>query len=1091
MPRSVAGLRLALSLALSALFAVACGGDTSGDGISVAPCGGCGLGQVCDEATNMCVPIGDSSNSPNNDMDGGMEDEDVVDPEDETPEDKTCAVDEDCEEATDYCNLSGMNDEGVCEEGCREGGCAEGEVCNLETRVCEDEPEMGCQGDDDCPEGQTCNVETGECEGTACESDEECGDGEFCDESGFCAPGCGDDADCPEGQTCQDNVCAGLACAEDADCPEDQFCDEALEACDFGCRDDEGCEDGQICLDNSCTEGCREDGDCLAGTYCEEETSACEQGCRSDDECLEDESCLPVEIDEEGTVRQRCVPTPCSQDVDCPDAEFCDIPEDADEGVCAFGCRQGGCPEGQLCDTEDRVCVEEPCEGTEDCPEGSYCEQDFDPPACVPGCDSDEQCDGQPCDLETNTCGCSETADCNDGEVCSLGQCIPACLGQEDCGEGFFCEVETGFCLEGCLDDELEPNDDVNAALPLAEGSYELRMCYEARIGEDFADCFTIALNEDDTLSASLTFSHADGNLDMALYDVNEVALRQAQSTDDNETLSFQAPQAGDFVLCVEPQGGAFESTYGLSFTIDEALGCLDDLNEANNDDVCEDVTDDPINIVINEEFVIGNRTICEEDRDFIAVPMITGQRLDVTLTRTFGDEDLDVRMLGEDCSSILAQTTNIGDVRNLSFQAPADGIFTLEVFGELADFTGSYELSLLLSAGEARCRDDIINDLPVEPNQDADTSTILRPNRDEPLRADNLFVCADDEDWYRVLIDVPSDVIRATISQGVNDVPLEVTIFDTDGVTALDTANEPSPSKSAETLPLAQTGVYFIRVRGTDEVPEAGVNYSLNLLVAGNSECLPDEFEPNNIINTAALISSGTYQATMCRSDLFEADYYKLQLNPGDEVTITIEYDHSLLQFIDALPTILYGPGGEFDFRDFTLRDGDTNTDVLSGGSFLVTPNDGGEWFLGVEAGEAGEGIDYTINVEIVSPDCDEAEDPFEPNESCGEAASLPLFTEQPGFVCGPTDDEDFFGVPVQAGETLRVHMDYFHFDGNLELEIYEPGGDTLADFSYNSGPDFEDVEVVGTVSGVYCVRVFALSSLTQNNYSIEATVD
>ena len=78
-----------------------------------------------------------------------------------------------------------------------------------------------------------------------------------------------------------------------------------------------------------------------------------------------------------------------------------------------------------------------------------------------------------------------------------------------------------------------------------------------------------------------------------------------------------------------------------------------------------------------------------------------------------------------------------------------------------------------------------------------------------------------------------------------------------------------------------------------------------------------------------------------------------------------------------------------------------------------------------------------------------------------------------------------------LQAGETLRVHMDYFHFDGNLEMEIYEPGGSTLVDFSYNSGPDFEDVEVVGTVDGVYCVRVFGLSSLTQNNYSIEATID
>ncbi len=1077
------GLRAAL-LTLSALVLLSACGDPKTPDTNTEPCSGACPPEQC--VFGMCQV------DPNNEVDASEDiDEPDAEPdaepdvEDEV-EDKTCAEDAQCADE-EYCNFSGGNDEGVCEDGCREGGCPEGQACDLDSRLCVDEPD--CTEDEDCPDGLVCDE--GACVGEPCTEEGQCPFGQFCDEElGFCQPGCEEDLNCPNGQTCTDGECVGEACDADDDCPDEQFCNEELGFCQDGCRGDDACLGGEICLEGDCIEGCRQDDNCLPGFYCDEPNNTCLEGCRGDEDCAEGESCVTVVLEEDGE-RQQCEPTPCTQDVDCLEGFFCEVPDGVDEGDCALGCREGSCQEGEVCDLETRFCVEAPCADSAECPEGQFCDTQFEQPLCVPGCDSDLQCDGQPCNLETNTCGCGQDSDCPDNGICSLGLCIPRCAQDTDCPEGSFCELDTGLCLEGCQDDTLEPNNTIQSALNIAPGQQDLRMCYGAEIGVNDNDCFEVTLAEEDVLSVDIAFAHADGNLDLALYDRNEVPLRVSDSLDDDEDFVYIAEADGEYVFCIEPQGVAFESNYSLSVDIEIAQGCVPDINEANNDNTCEGAQ--VLDLPIGQVNIIEGRTICEGDRDFVAVELLAGQQLDVRLIRGLEDDELDVRLLGDGCGGVLAQTINFGPERDLVFQAPADGVYALEVFGELAGFEGAYRLEMTRTVGDAQCRDDIIDDLPVEPNESSEGATFLRFERQVEFELDGLFVCAADEDWYQVLIEVPTDIIQVTLSQSANDVPLEVAIVDLDGLTDLDSTSENSPIKTAETLPLEEGGLYFIRVRGGGEpVGAAGVSYSLSVQVTPSSECIPDGFEPNNIAEGAALLSNGAFQATMCRDDANEADFYRFQLGAGDQVNISLEYDHDELLFIDTLPAILYDPDN--NIRDFMARSfDDPNVDELVSGQFFVGPADEGDWILEVAAGEAGGSIDYTINVEIISPSCEEegVEDIFEPNEDCGGAERLFPFVEQPGFVCGPTGDEDFFKVAVDAGQTLSVHMDYFHFDGNLDLEVYEPETNTQVGFSYNSGPDFEDVVIENAVEGDYCIRVFGLSELTQNRYTIEATTE
>ena len=528
--------------------------------------------------------------------------------------------------------------------------------------------------------------------------------------------------------------------------------------------------------------------------------------------------------------------------------------------------------------------------------------------------------------------------------------------------------------------------------------------------------------------------------------------------------------------------------------TIVPGQGCVDDAGEADGNDTCEEVQEDQIDLAVGVEVIVAERTICEGDEDFFTVDLRAGQELNATLTRTEGDEALDIQIIDTDCETVVGVSQDIGPLRPITFRAPADGTYAVRVFGELPEFEGTYDLSLTLEAGDAECPADTIEDLPIEPNDDEGQSTILNSfglQRDQNFDLNGNNICAQDEDWYRVLIEVPSDIIRVTLRQSTADVPLRVEIRDLDGETVLDSAEDNSPSKTAESLALPESGSYFIRVSPTGVVPQTGISYSLTVLVTAANACIPDEFEENNIRQAASLISTGTFQATMCRDIQDEKDFYRLLLGVGDVVNVTVEYDHGILAY---MPTILYGPNGEFDIRDFTMQQGNTNTDVFFGGQFLVAPSDVGEWIIEVDAAGQGESLDYAITVDIVSPSCEEGdvvEDFDEPNESCGQSSDLTPFTELNGFVCGPTQDVDFFGVEVAAGQRLIIDMEYFHFDGNLDLDVFEPDGVTLAGFSHQVGPNFEEVVVENTVSGRYCVRVFSSSTLTQNDYSIEAIIE
>ncbi len=540
----------------------------------------CAAGQRCDEETLTCV-------------EGCAQDTDCGPPETflacdvETGqcEGVSCRADNQCE-SNQFCNV-GQGYE--CAQGCRVGECPNGEFCDLDSRECifgcgaDEDCDSGfycdgqtrtclegCRGDEECLEGERCGEVDVEgqtlqrCVPQPCDGDEQCPEAFFCgedpqgEEGTVCLPGCRVEPNtCPEGQVCNpDSRLCLQGCEDDEACGPGQICqtEQGVSACVAGCREDGGCAEGQRCLTEEARCTCVDNGDCVAGQevcadgactavcfsnaecdqeagfVCQPELQICVQGCANDDDCDQEAGfvCDPGLL--------TCVPRTCQSDDECPDDRFCDF--NAFPSICTQGCRAGGCPQGQFCNTQTRQC-DDGCQADIDCAEGLYCDQ---ADGCVEGCRDGLECgEGQGCEVveidgdRRQRCvspSCTQDDDCQDAEYCGEGEfgrdiclagcrfepdncpgelrcnpilrtCIaPACEGDGDCLDGQICDEaqEPAACRPGCRDDDgCQPGNSCDTDTLLCvcqsdEGCAEGQVCDG---GLCVAPCFSNADCED------------------------------------------------------------------------------------------------------------------------------------------------------------------------------------------------------------------------------------------------------------------------------------------------------------------------------------------------------------------------------------------------------------------------------------------------------------------------------------------------------------------------------------------------------------------------------------------------------------------
>jgi hypothetical protein len=471
----------------------------------------------------------------------------------------------------------------------------------------------------------------------------------------------------------------------------------------------------------------------------------------------------------------------------------------------------------------------------------------------------------------------------------------------------------------GCVDDAYEDNDSCGEAALVAPGTYpDLQICL------DDDDWYAIEMDVGDTLTATIRFEHALGDLDTVLVRPDCLGfLTLSASTTDVEQLTYTATAAGTYNLVVGSDHGA-ENQYEMEIEV-RSTGCSDDVYEPN---------DDCVDAVLLAPGTYPGLQVCSGDLDWFAVELDAGDTLTTTIRFSHALGDLDIVLMDTDCSTWLGYGGSFTDDEQVKYTATAAGTYKLVVG---SDHGAENQYDMEIEVRSTGCDDDVY-----EPNDDCVDAALLAPGTYPGLQ-----VCSGDLDWFAVELDA-GDTLTTTIrfSHALGD--LDMVLMDTDCSTWLGYGGSFTDDEQV-TYTATAPGTYCFVIEG-----HAGAenNYDLEIVVSSTT-CDDDVYEDNDDCGTAAVLAPGTYAGL--RICVWDRDYYAVELNAGDTVTMTILFSHAL----GDLDMVLFD-------TDCSTWLGYSNSSS-DGETIAYTAATAGTYTLGVE-GHEGAQNSYHLVIEIVS---------------------------------------------------------------------------------------------------------------------------
>jgi hypothetical protein len=237
-----------------------------------------------------------------------------------------------------------------------------------------------------------------------------------------------------------------------------------------------------------------------------------------------------------------------------------------------------------------------------------------------------------------------------------------------------------------CTDDGYEDNDIQGNATQLTADFYEAGL----QICADDDDWYEFVVDPWDTLTATTTFSHANGDLDLKLYDAYGIA-DQSGSVTDSETVWYTNPEGGSMWVQVYGYNGD-ENEYTLDVTVEVAPVCDDDIYDTQGDnDTLETAT----------ALAAGSHTglaVCTADEDWYSIDLGPNEELTAQIIFTHANGDLELAAFYDGAE--VDSSTSTSDDEEVGFAPPGGGTVYLQVWGFDND-TNAYDLTLTVTAGD------------------------------------------------------------------------------------------------------------------------------------------------------------------------------------------------------------------------------------------------------------------------------------------------------------------------------------------------------------------------------------------------------
>lgn len=242
----------------------------------------------------------------------------------------------------------------------------------------------------------------------------------------------------------------------------------------------------------------------------------------------------------------------------------------------------------------------------------------------------------------------------------------------------------------------------------------------------------------------------------------------------------------------------------------------------------------------------------------------------------------------------------------------------------------------------------------------------------------------------------------------------------------------------------------------------------------AGAATCGSDGYEPNDTRQTASAVAGGTlYALFACPGN---DDHYTMTLGPGDVVTIDANFaigEGDLdVELLDASGAVLAAGNTRGSNEHVTFT-------AAAAGAVVVRV------FLVSDYGPT-PGTSYSLAIANNVAPC--AEDTYEENDSELFAASVAQGTI-PGLRICPSD-EDFFAIPVSAGDEITATVTFDQTEGDLDIRLLNPIGFSVA--SSGGTGNSESLTFTANLTGTYVLRVYLFGdagAIAGNSYTAELT--
>lgn len=617
--------------------------------------------------------------------------------------------------------------------------------------------------------------------------------------------------------------------------------------------------------------------------------------------------------------------------------------------------------------------------------------------------------------------------------------------------------------------DRFEPNNSRNAATALGtlqgQAEYSGLSIHQAT-DEDWFQFTTVAAGAAPHFVAA-TFNHANGDLDLELYDQAGTKIASSNSASNEERISLQGLPAGTYFAKVLGFNGATNTDYRLQLQAPTNVINADRF-EPNN----TVATATNLGVLTAPQTATTLTVHNTSDLDHYRFEISASGKADdyVQINFSHAAGDLELRLLNTS-GLVLASSKTANDFERISLNGRPAGVYVVQVLGE--NNARSPDYSLTIDPPAVSIQPDTF-----EANNSQATA--------KPLNLTQVFTefsqltihQTTDQDWFSFQLveeGKAGHFVAVDFENRNGDIDLQLVNA---GGTVLRSS---ATAQNQELISLAgiAPGTYYVRVYGSQNATQP--NYKLSIAVPVTT-IDPDRNEVNNTLATATNLRRISGDLTVDGLNIHQAadvDWFR--------------FETAAVGTSSHFVGLVYRSGG----ADINLELYDQSGALLTQSSlndnweiinFANRP--AGTYFARVYSASGGINADYTFGLSL--PRASFSPDRFEVNNTLLTATDLKKLSETTSFgslSIHNNSDMDWYRFETVAAGSDRhfLELNSSIETGNIEFELYDSQGVLIE--RTNGWDEVERLSLRGRPAGSYYVRVLGADGAT-SDYELKLQV-